>query len=91
MTLILHVITPSPPRAYLPTATVPPPHRTAATPKPGGGGPVAVVTIDGMSELKIALVHAGARQDVAVTTGTKAWELFKDDDERHRRAGERRR
>ncbi len=33
-----------------------------------------------MSELKIALVHAGARQDVAVTTGTKAWELFKDDD-----------
>ena len=32
-----------------------------------------------MSELKIALVHAGERADVAVTTGTKAWELFKDD------------
>jgi len=33
-----------------------------------------------MSDLKIALVHAGERQDVAVTTGTKAWEPFKDDD-----------
>ncbi|MBJ7359983.1 aminoacyl--tRNA ligase-related protein, partial [Nocardioides sp.] len=32
-----------------------------------------------MSELKIALVHAGQREDVAVTTGTKAWELFKED------------
>jgi threonyl-tRNA synthetase len=32
-----------------------------------------------MSELKIALVHAGQREDVAVTTGTKAWEPFKDD------------
>ncbi len=32
-----------------------------------------------MSELKIALVHAGAREERAVTTGTKAWELFKDD------------
>ncbi len=31
-----------------------------------------------MSELKIALVHAGQREDVAVTTGTKAWEPFKD-------------
>jgi threonyl-tRNA synthetase len=32
-----------------------------------------------MSDLKIALVHAGERADVAVTTGTKAWEPFKDD------------
>ena len=32
-----------------------------------------------MSELKIALVHAGAREERAVTTGTKAWEPFKDD------------
>ena len=32
-----------------------------------------------MSDLKIALVHAGQREDRAVTTGTKAWELFKDD------------
>jgi threonyl-tRNA synthetase len=32
-----------------------------------------------MSDLKIALVHAGERADVAVTTGTKAWELFKED------------
>ena len=32
-----------------------------------------------MSELKIVLVHAGERADLAVTTGTKAWELFKDD------------
>ncbi|GAB3261512.1 threonine--tRNA ligase [Nocardioides dilutus] len=31
-----------------------------------------------MSELKIALVHAGQREDVAVTTGTKAWEPFKE-------------
>lgn len=31
-----------------------------------------------MSELKIVLVHAGERADVAVTTGTKAWEPFKD-------------
>src|ERR1700712_1149124 len=33
-----------------------------------------------MSELKIALVHAGERQDVAVTTGSKAWEQFRDDE-----------
>ncbi|HEX5090476.1 MAG TPA: threonine--tRNA ligase [Nocardioides sp.] len=33
-----------------------------------------------MSDLKIALVHAGAREERQVTTGTKAWELFKDDD-----------
>ena len=32
-----------------------------------------------MSDLKIVLVHAGERADVAVTTGTKAWEPFKDD------------
>src|SRR4051812_32809042 len=31
-----------------------------------------------MSDLKIALVRAGQREDTAVTTGTKAWELFKD-------------
>ena len=33
-----------------------------------------------MSDLKIALVRAGEREDRAVTTGTKAWELFKDDE-----------
>jgi threonyl-tRNA synthetase len=32
-----------------------------------------------MSDLKIVLVHAAERADVAVTTGTKAWEPFKDD------------
>jgi threonyl-tRNA synthetase len=32
-----------------------------------------------MSDLKIALVHAGAREERAVTTGTKAWEPFRDD------------
>src|SRR4051794_17317747 len=32
-----------------------------------------------MSELKIALVRAGQREEHAVTTGTKAWEPFKDD------------
>lgn len=32
-----------------------------------------------MSELKIAVVHAGQREERAVTTGTKAWEQFKDD------------
>ncbi len=37
-----------------------------------------VVTIDRMSDLKIALVHAGEREERAVTTGTKAWEPFKD-------------
>jgi threonyl-tRNA synthetase len=40
----------------------------------------AVVTIDVMSDLKIALVRAGQREDVAVTTGTKAWEPFRDDE-----------
>jgi threonyl-tRNA synthetase len=32
-----------------------------------------------MSELKIALIHAGEREERAVTTGTKAWEPFQDD------------
>jgi threonyl-tRNA synthetase len=31
-------------------------------------------------DLKIALVHAGEREERQVTTGTKAWEPFKDDD-----------
>ena len=30
-----------------------------------------------MSELSIVRVHAEERQDRTVTTGTKAWELFK--------------
>src|SRR4051794_30685431 len=34
-----------------------------------------------MSDLKIALVRAGQREDAEVTTGTKAWEPFKDDAE----------
>jgi threonyl-tRNA synthetase len=34
-----------------------------------------------MSELKIAVVHAGQREHRAVETGTKAWELFRDDAE----------
>ncbi|WP_372735593.1 threonine--tRNA ligase [Nocardioides sp.] len=33
-----------------------------------------------MSEFKVAVVHADQREDRAVTTGTKAWELFRDDD-----------
>ena len=33
-----------------------------------------------MSDLKIALVTAGEREERAVTTGTKAWELFRDDE-----------
>ncbi len=32
-----------------------------------------------MSEIKIALIHAGAREERTVTTGTKAWELYADD------------
>ncbi len=32
-----------------------------------------------MSDLKIALVHAGEREVREVTTGTKAWELFAED------------
>jgi threonyl-tRNA synthetase len=32
-----------------------------------------------VSDLKIVLTHAGAREERAVTTGTKAWELYADD------------
>jgi threonyl-tRNA synthetase len=32
-----------------------------------------------VSDLKIVLAHADAREDRTVTTGTKAWELFADD------------
>lgn len=32
-----------------------------------------------MSDLKIALVHAGEREERQVTTGTKAWEPFRDE------------
>ena len=32
-----------------------------------------------MPDLKIVLTHADAREERAVTTGTKAWELFADD------------
>ena len=32
-----------------------------------------------MSDIKIVRSHAGERAEQAVTTGTKAWELFKDD------------
>ena len=32
-----------------------------------------------MSEIKVAVVHAGAREVRTTTTGTKAWELFADD------------
>jgi threonyl-tRNA synthetase len=32
-------------------------------------------------ELKIALTHAGTRAERAVTTGTKAWELYDDQPE----------
>ena len=31
-----------------------------------------------MSEIKVVLLHAGAREEQAVTTGTKAWELYAD-------------
>ena len=31
-----------------------------------------------MSQINVVLVHAGAREDQAVTTGTKAWELFQE-------------
>jgi threonyl-tRNA synthetase len=30
-------------------------------------------------EIKVALVHAGEREERTVTTGTRAWELFQDD------------
>ena len=32
-----------------------------------------------MSEIQVALVHADAREERTVTTGTRAWELFADD------------
>jgi threonyl-tRNA synthetase len=32
-----------------------------------------------VSDIKIALVTAGAREEKAVTTGTKAWELFAEE------------
>ncbi len=32
-----------------------------------------------MSDIKVALIHAGVREERTVTTGTKAWELFADD------------
>ncbi|MGH3306861.1 MAG: threonine--tRNA ligase, partial [Nocardioides sp.] len=32
-----------------------------------------------MPDIKVALVHAGEREERTVTTGTKAWELYKDD------------
>jgi threonyl-tRNA synthetase len=31
-----------------------------------------------VSQINVVLVHAGAREDQAVTTGTKAWELFQE-------------
>ncbi len=34
-----------------------------------------------MSQINVVLVHAGAREDQAVTTGTKAWELFQESPE----------
>ena len=33
-----------------------------------------------MSDLRIVLAHADAREERTVTTGTKAWELYRDDD-----------
>ena len=32
-----------------------------------------------MSEIKVVRTHAGQREEQTLTTGTKAWELFKDD------------
>ena len=34
-----------------------------------------------MSDIKVVRIHAGERAEQAVTTGTKAWELFRDDAE----------
>ncbi|MGH3509966.1 MAG: threonine--tRNA ligase, partial [Nocardioidaceae bacterium] len=34
-----------------------------------------------MSEITVTVTHAGAREERKVTAGTKAWELFRDDDE----------
>ena len=42
-----------------------------------------------MSDIKIVLVTAGAREDQAVTTGTKAWELFAEEPEVDRCPGRR--
>ena len=43
-----------------------------------------------VSDINVALVHADARQDQTVTTGTKAWELFRRRPRGHRRTGRRR-
>ena len=43
-----------------------------------------------MSDIKVVLVHADAREERTVTTGTKAWELFADDAGGDRRPGRRR-
>ena len=32
-----------------------------------------------MSEIKVVRIHAAERQEQTATTGTKAWELFRDD------------
>ena len=32
-----------------------------------------------MSEIKVVRTHAGQREEQTLTTGTKAWELFRDD------------
>ena len=32
-----------------------------------------------MSDIKVVLVHAEAREERTVTTGTRAWELYADD------------
>ena len=34
-----------------------------------------------MPDIKVVRIHAGERQDRAITTGTKAWELYADDTE----------
>ena len=43
-----------------------------------------------MSEIKVTVLDAGEPAERAVTTGTKAWELFADDPQRHRGPGRRR-
>ncbi len=32
-----------------------------------------------MSDIQVVRIHADQRAETAVTTGTKAWELFRDD------------
>ena len=32
-----------------------------------------------MSDIKVVRIHAAERQEQTATTGTKAWELFRDD------------